>query len=93
MVNVGMCALLAVPHPWLSERTVLDAPRPINESASARTRSFSTSKREDQACVSILRAHAQIDTTQTYTTIRPPQLKQAVAFYEDRAQQMLGEGD
>lgn len=42
--------------------------------------------------VRALLGHARIDTTQVYTTIRPPQLKRAVAFYEDRAQQMLGEG-
>jgi site-specific recombinase XerD len=42
--------------------------------------------------VRALLGHARIDTTQVYTTIRPRQLKQAVAFYEDRAQRMVGEG-
>ena len=39
--------------------------------------------------VRALLGHARIDTTQIYTTIRPPQLKHAMAFYEERAQQML----
>jgi hypothetical protein len=30
-----------------------------------------------------------LDTTQVYTTIRPPQIKRAVAFYEEQGQQML----
>jgi hypothetical protein len=34
--------------------------------------------------------HARIDTTQIYTKIRPPQLKRAVAFYEDGAERLLG---
>ena len=33
--------------------------------------------------------HSRIDTTQIYTTIRPPQLKRAVAFYEEKAEVML----
>ena len=33
--------------------------------------------------------HARLDTTQIYTKIRPPQLKRAVAFYEDQAQRLL----
>jgi site-specific recombinase XerD len=32
---------------------------------------------------STLLRHARIDKTQIYTKIRPPQLKRAVAFYED----------
>jgi site-specific recombinase XerD len=39
-----------------------------------------------------LLGHTRLDTTQIYTTIRPPQLKRAVAFYEERARQMLTEG-
>ena len=39
--------------------------------------------------VRALLGHARLDTTQIYTTIRPPQLKRAVAFYEEKAQQML----
>ena len=35
--------------------------------------------------VRALLGHARIDTTQIYTTIRPPQLKRAVAFYEEKA--------
>jgi site-specific recombinase XerD len=34
---------------------------------------------------------ARIDTTQIYTSIRPPQLKRAVSFYEEKAIQMLGQ--
>ncbi len=33
--------------------------------------------------------HSRIDTTQIYTTIRPPQLKRAVAFYEEKAEAIL----
>jgi site-specific recombinase XerC len=43
--------------------------------------------------VRALLGHARIDTTQAYTTIRPPQLKRAVAFYEERAERMLSAGD
>lgn len=39
--------------------------------------------------VRALLGHARLDTTQVYTTIRPPQLKRAVAFYEEQAQQIL----
>jgi integrase/recombinase XerC len=38
-----------------------------------------------------LLGHARIDTTQIYTSIRPPQLKRAVAFYEERAARMVSE--
>src|SRR5713226_8574732 len=41
--------------------------------------------------VRALLGHARIDTTQVYASIRPPQLKQAVAFYEEKAVRMLGE--
>jgi len=40
--------------------------------------------------VRALLGHSRIDTTQVYTTIRPPQLKRAVAFYEEKAQAILG---
>ncbi len=40
--------------------------------------------------VRALLGHARLDSTQVYTTIRPPQLKRAVAFYEEQAHQMLG---
>ena len=33
--------------------------------------------------------HARLDTTQIYTRIRPPQLKRAVAFYDQAARRML----
>lgn len=33
--------------------------------------------------------HTRLDTTQIFTTIRPRQLRQAVAFYDDAAQQLL----
>lgn len=39
--------------------------------------------------VRALLGHARLDTTQVYTTIRPPQLKRAVAFYEEKAQRIL----
>jgi integrase/recombinase XerD len=42
---------------------------------------------EDRA----LLGHARIDTTQVYTSIRPPQLKGAVEFYEDKAVRMVTE--
>jgi integrase/recombinase XerC len=43
--------------------------------------------------VRALLSHARIDTTQIYTSIRPPQLKQAVSFYEEQATRMLLEGN
>ncbi len=39
--------------------------------------------------VRALLGHVRIDTTQIYTNIRPPQLKRAVAFYEEKAGRML----
>ena len=39
--------------------------------------------------VRALLGHARIDTTQIYASIRPPQLKRAVSFYEDQAARML----
>ena len=39
--------------------------------------------------VRALLGHARLDSTQIYTTIRPPQLKQAVAFYNERAARLL----
>jgi integrase/recombinase XerC len=41
--------------------------------------------------VRALLGHARIDTTQLYTSIRPPQLKRAVSFYEAHATRMLTE--
>jgi site-specific recombinase XerD len=41
--------------------------------------------------VRALLGHTRIDTTQTYATIRPAQLKRAVAFHEDKAARMLSE--
>ncbi len=41
--------------------------------------------------VRALLGHTRVDTTQIYATIRPVQLKRAVAFYEDKASRMLGE--
>ncbi len=35
------------------------------------------------------RDHGRIDTTQVYANIRPPQLKRAVAFYEESAARLL----
>jgi hypothetical protein len=38
--------------------------------------------------------HKRLETTQVYMRIRPRQLKQAVAFYDTAAQEMLdGNGD
>lgn len=39
--------------------------------------------------VRALLGHTRIDTTQVYTTIRPPQLKRAVGFYDDHAARLL----
>jgi len=39
--------------------------------------------------VRALLGHPRLDTTQLYTTIRPPQLKRAVAFNEKQAQRIL----
>ena len=36
-----------------------------------------------------LLGHSRLDTTPVYMTIRPAQLKQAVAFYEGRALEIL----
>jgi site-specific recombinase XerD len=41
--------------------------------------------------VRALLGHRRIATTQTYATIRPAQLKRAVAFYEDKAARMLSD--
>jgi len=41
--------------------------------------------------VRALLGHQRLDTTQIYTTIRPQQLKRAVAFYEEKAVRMLSE--
>src|SRR5712692_9150460 len=41
--------------------------------------------------VRALLGHARIDTTQLYASIRPPQLKRAVEFYEQHAVRMLSE--
>jgi site-specific recombinase XerD len=40
--------------------------------------------------VRALLGHTRLETTQVYTTIRPAQLKDAVAFYEAQAQEMMG---
>ena len=39
--------------------------------------------------VRALLGHTRMDTTQIYASIRPPQLKRAVSFYEEKAVQML----
>src|SRR5438094_1927702 len=41
--------------------------------------------------VRALLGHVRIDTTQVYASIRPPQLKRAVSFYEEKALKMLSE--
>src|SRR5262245_15782260 len=43
--------------------------------------------------VHALLGHQRLDTTQIYTTIRPQQLKRAVAFYERQAARMLASED
>jgi site-specific recombinase XerD len=48
-------------------------------------------ERQDLEPVRELLGHARIDTTQVYARIRPPQLKRAVEFYEERATKMLSE--
>jgi len=40
-------------------------------------------QRHDLEEVRALLGHPRIDTTQIYTRIRPPQLKRAIAFYDD----------
>jgi hypothetical protein len=46
-------------------------------------------EQHDLEQVRALLGHTRIDTTQIYATIRPVQLKRAVAFYEDRAARLL----
>jgi site-specific recombinase XerD len=46
-------------------------------------------QRHNLEAVRALLGHARIGTTQIYTMIRPPQLKQAVGFYEAQARNML----
>jgi site-specific recombinase XerD len=41
--------------------------------------------------VRALLGHSRIDTTQVYASIRPPQLKRAMAFYETQAVRMLSQ--
>ena len=41
--------------------------------------------------VRALLGHSRIDTTQVYASIRPPQLKRAVSFYEEKAIRILTE--
>jgi len=44
----------------------------------------------DLEVVRAMLGHTRIDTTQTYARIRPAQLEQAVAFYEGKAVNVLG---
>lgn len=46
-------------------------------------------QQHDLEQVRALLGHKRIDTTQIYARIRPPQLKRAVAFYEERAREIL----
>jgi integrase/recombinase XerC len=46
-------------------------------------------QQHDLEQVRALLGHKRIDTTQLYARIRPPQLKRAVAFYEDQARDIL----
>jgi site-specific recombinase XerD len=46
-------------------------------------------QRHDLEEVRALLGHVRIDTTQIYTRIRPPQLRRAVAFYDQAAGRML----
>lgn len=39
--------------------------------------------------VRALLGHTRLDTTQVYASIRPPQLKRAMAFYEEKAIEIL----
>jgi len=43
--------------------------------------------------VRALLGHARIDTTQIYASIRPPQLKRAMSFYEEQATRMLSDNN
>src|SRR5678815_1411257 len=47
-------------------------------------------QQHDLEQVRALLGHSRIDTTQVYASIRPPQLKRAVSFYEERAAKVLG---
>jgi site-specific recombinase XerD len=46
-------------------------------------------QQHDLEQVRALLGHARMDTTQIYASIRPAQLKRAVAFYEDKVARML----
>jgi site-specific recombinase XerD len=48
-------------------------------------------QQHDLEQVRALLGHARIDTTQIYTSIRPPELKRAMSFYEQRASKMLSD--
>ena len=50
-----------------------------------------SAQHHDLEQVRALLGHTRIDTTQIYTSIRPPQLKRAVSFYEEQAARMLTE--
>lgn len=43
--------------------------------------------------VRALLGHGRIDTTQVCASIRPPQLKRAMAFYEEPAERLLNGGE
>ena len=46
-------------------------------------------QQHDLEQVRTLLGHRRIDTTQIYASIRPAQLKHAVAFYEESAREFL----
>ena len=48
-------------------------------------------QRHDREEVRALPGHTRLETAQVHTTIRLPQLKQAVAFFEASAQRMVPE--
>lgn len=50
-------------------------------------------QQHDLEQVRALLGHARIGTTQIYASIRPPQLKRAVSFYEEQAARMLGDAN
>ncbi len=82
-MTLGSSVHVACPHPVLRcSGRMLMAGSPARGSTSSRCPGCRPSR-----LASALLGHARIDTTQI--SIRPPQLKRAVAFYEEKAVRML----
>jgi len=75
-----MCTLCLYDEPTTGRSLVIRMPSDLTPPAP------STELREE-----LQFGHERIDTTQIYTSIRPQQLKRAVAFYEEKAVRMLTE--